>query len=270
MTIAGMSTENEALPPSVRRQRMLALITERGFARVSDLGEQFGVSDVTVRADLDTLEQALAVRRVHGGAMPRTAGVLRELPFEEAVQSHPDEKLAIARAAAALVEPGMSVLLDVGTTTAALARELADRDDLRDVTVITGGLTIALELERAIPRLQVIVTGGTLRPLQHSLVAPLADVLLDRLHADLAFIGCNGVDAEAGVTNVNLPEAELKRRMVACASRPFVVADGSKIGGVQLGRVAPVDAFEAVLTGASADEDALARLEDAGAVVRIL
>ena len=89
---------------------------------------------------------------------------------------------------------GDTVLLDVGTTTTAIARALVARADLRDVTVVTNGLTVALVLERAWPRISVVVTGGTLRPLQHSLVNPLGTVLLDGLNASIAFIGCNGVD----------------------------------------------------------------------------
>jgi DeoR family transcriptional regulator of aga operon len=262
--------ESETLPATVRRQRMLALIEERGFARVSELGEAFRVSEVTVRSDLDVLEQHRALRRVHGGAMPRHASAVRELPFEEAMQASAEEKRAIAQEAASLVEPGMSVLLDVGTTTAAVARALVDRDALRDITVITNGLSIALELEHAIPRFQVVVTGGTLRPLQHSLVAPLASVMFEHVHADIAFIGCNGVDAVGGVTNVNLPEAELKRSMVAAASRAVVVADGSKIGSVRLGRIGPIDRFDLVITGSSAASEPLAELRAHGADIRVV
>jgi DeoR family transcriptional regulator of aga operon len=261
--------ESEALPAALRRSRMLDVIGDRGFVRVGELSDAFGVSDVTVRTDLDALEATGAIKRVHGGAVPRGAVAPRELSFEESLASSAEEKRAIALAAAGMIEPGMSVLLDVGTTTAAVARAIVARDELRDVTVITNGLTIALELEAAIGRIEVIVTGGTLRPLQHSLVAPLASVLLDHVNADLAFIGCNGVDARRGVTNVNLPEAELKSRMVASARRAVVVADGSKLGQVHLGTVAPLARFETVLTSASADEKEVLALREAGATVRI-
>jgi DeoR family transcriptional regulator of aga operon len=154
----------------------------------------------------------------------------------------------------------MSVLLDVGTTTAAVARELLRRDGLRDLTVITSGLSIALVLEAAIPRLQVVVTGGTLRPLQHSLVAPLADLVLGSVHADIALIGCNGVEAEAGVTNINLPEAAVKAAMIAAAARTVVVADGTKIGRVHLGRVTSASAVDVLITDPAAPSAALAEL----------
>ena len=110
------------------------------------------------------------------------------------------EKAAIGRRAADLVWPGATVVLDVGTTTTAVARALLQRTDLEGVTVVTNGLTIASELEAALDRFTVMLTGGTLRRMQHSLVDPMAGLLLDQVHADLAIIGCNGVDPHAGVT----------------------------------------------------------------------
>jgi DeoR family transcriptional regulator of aga operon len=248
-----------------RRDRIRAVIEERAFASVAELSGEFGVSAVTVRHDLDALEAEGGVRRIRGGAMPfdpvlGDAGRLQERPFEEAAVEAAGAKARIAAAAADLLEPGMSVFLDVGTTAAAVARELLRRDGLRELTVITSGLSIALLLEAAVPRLQVVVTGGTLRPLQHSLVAPLADLVLGRVHADLALIGCNGVDAEAGVTNINLPEAEVKAAMIAAAARTVVIADGSKIGRVQLGYVADASAVDVLITDQSAPGAALAEL----------
>jgi DeoR family transcriptional regulator of aga operon len=254
---------SEPLPAPLRRERMLELIGRAGFARVSDLSEAFQVSDVTVRSDLDALDREHSIRRVHGGAVLRIAGA-REASFEEALESSADEKRRIGQAAAAMVAPGSSVLLDVGTTTTAIARALVEREELEDVTVITNGLTIALELERAIPRFTVVVTGGTLRPLQHSLVEPLAAVLLERVHADLAFIGCTGVHPAGGITNVNLPEADLKRAMVGSAERAVVVADGSKLGRTHLGRIATVDDVSELITGESASAEAVSALREVG------
>jgi DeoR family transcriptional regulator of aga operon len=239
---------------------MRALIEERAFARVTDLSREFGVSAVTVRGDLDALEAEGGIRRIRGGAMPYDEARLGERSFEEAAVEAAEAKARIAAAACDLLEPRMSVLLDVGTTAAAVARELLRRDGLRDLTVITSGLSIALLLEAAVPRIQVIVTGGTLRPLQHSLVAPLADQVLGRVHADLALIGCNGVEAEAGVTNINLPEAEVKAAMIAAAARTAVIADGSKIGRVHLGRVTDACAIDVLVTDPSAPGTALAEL----------
>src|SRR6202020_2492355 len=179
---------------------------------------------------------------------------------EEVAVEAAEAKARIAAAAADLLEPGMSVLLDVGTTAAAVARELLRRDELRGRPLVPSGLSIALLLETAIPRLQVVVTGGTLRPLQHSLVAPLAGHVLARVHDHLALLGCHGVDAEAGGTNINLPEAEVKAAMIGAAARTAVIADGSKIGRVHLGQVADVSAVDVLITDPTAPGAALAEL----------
>lgn len=259
-----LKEEHEALPAAQRRQRMLAMITARDFVRVSDLAEAFGISDVTVRADLDALDGAQSIRRVHGGAVARTRRVHTELSFEESLASSALEKQRIGERAAALVTSGASIILDVGTTTTAIARALAARTDLDQVVVVTNGLNIALELEAAIPRFTVVVTGGTLRRLQHSLVDPMASVLLERIHADLAFVGCNGIHVERGVTNVNLPEAEIKTRMIAAATRAVVVADSSKLGQVHLGHVAPLSQIDTLITGAVPGDRQIDQFHTAG------
>ncbi|MDY0911639.1 DeoR/GlpR family DNA-binding transcription regulator [Rathayibacter festucae] len=258
--------EQESRSALERRLEMRLLADRLGFVSVADLSGRLGVSVVTVRSDLDRLAGEGAVQRVRGGAVP-TGERSGERSFEEGLASASDEKAAIGREAAASVASGESVILDVGTTTLAIAHALVARDDLRDVTVITNGLTLALALEPAIPRFTVVVTGGTLRPLQHSLVEPLASEVLERLRADVVFIGCTGVHPEAGVTNVNLPEATLKRRMLHAAARRVVVADSSKLGVVDLGRVAGTEEFDRLLTGAAAGDAAVERLETAGLAV---
>ena len=262
-----LKEETEQLPVTVRRGRMLQLIGDREFVRVTDLAEAFGISDVTVRADLAALATSHAVRRVRGGAMAPARGSRTEPSFEESLVEFSGEKQHIGRHAAAMVTSGMSILLDVGTTTTAVARALVAREDLEQVVVVTNGLNIALELEPAIGRFTVVVTGGTLRRLQHSLVNPMASLMLDRLHADLAFIGCNGVDAEHGVTNLNLPEAEIKQRMLASAGRAVIVADGSKLGQVHLGRIGRIDDVHVIVTGPSGPAHEIGRLRRAGVEV---
>jgi DeoR family transcriptional regulator of aga operon len=258
------NTDFASAPAHLRRAHILELIGSNGFVKVTELSALFGVSEVTVRADLDALEASAELSRVHGGAVAARSVMRTEPAFEEALGSLWDEKLRIAKHAASLVQPGNSVILDVGTTAVAFARALVDRTDLSNVVVITNGLKIALELERAIPRFTVIVTGGTLRPLQHSLVNPLADGMFASLHADIAFIGCNGVDPQQGITNINLPEAEMKQRMLAAATQKIVLADGSKIGQVHLGRIAKIAGVDGLITGASARAQTVQALREAG------
>ena len=257
------------IPPSLRRERMLAEIKEREFVRVGELSTRFGVSEVTVRGDLDSLAALGKVHRVRGGAIPRLIP-RKEQPFENSISSFAAEKVAIGQAAAALIENGETVLMDVGTTAAAAARAIAARTELDDVVVFTNGLKTALELEPASPRITVVVLGGTLRPLQHSLVDPLATLILEQISVKTVLLGCNGVDPVGGVTNINLPEAEVKKRMLAVAARRVVLADGSKLGRVEVARLCDIGDVDTVLTGPSADPAVVDALRDRGCDVRVV
>lgn len=256
------------VPPELRQERITGLVQERGFVRVVDLATRFAVSTVTIRTDLQALEARGKLRRIRGGAVPASV-VPGEQPFEASALDLATEKAHIGAAAARQVASGETVLLDAGTTTTAVARALLARTDLHDATVFTTALNVALELERAHPRITVVVTGGTLRPLQHSLVNPLATVLLGKVNASIGFIGCNGVDVRGGITDINLPEAEIKRAMVLAARRRVIVADGSKLGEIELAKVCDIDEVSMVITDQTADPAVVAEIEATGCAVKI-
>ena len=165
------------------------------------------------------------------------------------------------------MQPGQVVVLDVGSTTTAIALELVARRDLHDVTIVTSGLNVALALEPASDRISVLVTGGMVRPLQHSLVNPFGSLILEQISAHIAFIGCNGVDADRGVTNLNFAEAEVKRSMITAAREVVVVADGSKIGVVEAARVCSISEIDLLITDATAPDPAVAFIEQASVSV---
>jgi len=240
------------IPAEMRREQMLTFVKTKDFVRVSDLSTRFHVSEVTVRGDLDVLADRGHIRRIRGGAMPRLLPQ-PERPFEEMQSARVREKSLIGQAAASLVSSGETVILDVGTTTMAVARALAKRNDLYDVVVFTNALNIAIELESAIPRFTIVVTGGTLRPMQHSLVDPLGGLMLEHINAHTVFLGCNGIDPDRGITNINLPEAEIKRRILQAARRHIIVADGSKLGRVELAYLCGIEEIDLLITDNSAD-----------------
>ena len=251
-----------------RRDRMLTLIRERQFIPVTELSERFHISEVTVRSDLAALAADGQIHRIRGGAIPR-AELGHERPYEESVETYADEKRAIGRAAAKLVSSGDAVVLDVGTTVVAAARELVGREELRDVVAVTNGLKTAFELETGIPRLTVVVTGGTLRPLQHSLVEPMATRIIGEISPTLAFLGCSGVHPEGGITNVNLPEAHLKQQILRVARRTVILADGSKIGRIEFAQLCPIEDVDMVITGRSASSAVVDAIRDRGCEVVI-
>jgi DeoR family transcriptional regulator of aga operon len=246
-------TSVEHVPAEMRLVLIQQLLEQRGFVRVRDLADRFHISTVTARNDLQALEERHLAFRVHGGAMPfdRARG---ERPFEEVAGRQAGEKAAIGATAAALVSNGETIVVDVGTTAASFAQALVDRADLTELNVITNGLKIALLLEDAHPRFTIVVTGGTLRPKQHSLVEPLATALFESLRVDTVFLGCNGISVDGGVTNINLPEAIVKRAMIDAAARVVVLADGTKIGVRTLAPVCTVDEVDVLVTDRHASE----------------
>jgi len=244
----------EGLPAELRQAKIRALLATHEFVRVAELATQFATSEVTIRTDLIALEAAGHLRRVHGGAVPRIVH-RPEQPFDITREAIVERHAVIGRAAAALIESGDTVILDVGTTTTAVARAIVERTELDQVVIFTNGLNIALELERAHPRVTVVVTGGTLRPMQHSLVNPMGEDLLRTIKANVAFIGCNGVDLAGGVTNVNLPEAEIKRRMLDAVRRRVVLSDHTKLGHVELARICALEDVDVLVTDSGADAD---------------
>jgi DeoR family transcriptional regulator, aga operon transcriptional repressor len=267
ITISKVKVSNTKDFASPRRRELARLVAERGFVRVADVSVELGVSEVTVRGDLTVLEGAGAVVRVHGGAMPVAASA--ESPIESSLDKDAAAKRSIAITAARLVSSGEAIYLDAGSTALALAHALVERQDLHDLTVVTGGLTIALALEPAVPRFTVIVTGGTLRPLQHSLVNPFAAPMFDALNLDTAFIGCNGVHAARGITNVNLPEAEIKSRVLARSARGVLLADATKLGRVELAVIGSVRDVGMLVTAGEADEAVVEGLRAAGLTVEL-
>lgn len=264
----GRSGIAEAPASSERRRGILSFVRAREFVRIQDLARHFGVSEVTIRSDVDVLARDGGIRRVRGGVM-RVLEAVPELRYEARSGAHLAEKQLIGQAAAAMLSHGDSVILDAGTTTMAIAHAIADRSDLEDVTVFAAGLNVALALERAIPRIQVIVTGGTLRPQQHSLVEPMSTLILERIRAGIAFIGCNGLDPALGVMAMSLPDAGLKQAILAAAHRTVIVGDASKFALTALVRVCAFDEIDEILTAGTPDPGNLALIRETGVAVRI-
>ncbi len=240
-----------------RQQRILEVVRSDGGARVSALIELLGVSDMTVRRDLEALASRGLVARVHGGATEVSPNSTYEPGFTVKSGLQSAEKAAIARAAAALVEPGSAVALSAGTTTFALARELCAVPEL---TVVTNSVPVAQLLhETGRADLTIVLTGGVRTP-SDALVGPVSVAALRTLHTDWLFLGVHGLDAQAGLTTPNLAEAETNRALVACARRLVVLADSTKWNVVGLSTIATLDEVDVLITDDGLD----------GAVCRLL
>jgi DeoR/GlpR family transcriptional regulator of sugar metabolism len=240
-----------------RQELILDEVRSTGGVRVSELAEQLGVSDMTVRRDIEVLAQRGLVTRVHGGATVAGSSV-DEPGFAAKAVLHTTAKRAIAAAAAALIEPGASVAISAGTTTHAVASALLDVPRL---TVVTNSLRVAEVLYES-PRddLTVVLTGGERTP-SDALVGPVAVAALRRLHVDWLLMGVHGMDAQAGFTTPNLAEAETNRALLESARQVAVVADNSKWGVVGLSTIATLDEVDVVITDDGLEPDARRILE---------
>lgn len=246
---------------AARLSAILDLLAAEGEVTIDGLVERFGSSPATSRRDLDSLAEQRLLTRTHGGAVAQS--VAYELPVRYKSHLRTDAKERIARAAAALVEPGATVGLSGGTTTTALAAALAAREDLGEITVVTNAVNIAAQLATR-PDIKVVVTGGVIHSRSYELVGPFVEQLLSGIHLDVAFIGVNGISPEAGATTHDEREAAVNRMMAQRAERAVIVADSDKVGTVAFARVGDATLFPLLITDAGIDDVAAGGLVDAG------
>jgi DeoR/GlpR family transcriptional regulator of sugar metabolism len=238
------------------RQRQ-AYILERvradGGARVADLVRDLGVSDMTIRRDLEYLQQSGLLEKVHGGAAALAQSALFEPGFVAKSGLQEAEKEAIAAAASSLVQPGTAIAISAGTTTFALARHLVG---VAGLTVVTNSPQVADVLcDRGRPDQTIILTGGVRTP-SDALAGPFAVAALRTVHVDLVFMGIHGMDPHSGFTCPNLLEAETDRAMVDAGRRLVVVADHTKWGVIGISSIASLDQADTVITDGGLDEPA--------------
>ena len=247
-----------------RWQAILALLAEQGRLRVNHLAERLGVSEATVRRDLEAMQARGLLQRTHGGAvLPPPAAF--EVSFDESQTRALAEKRAIGRRAAALVADGDAIIIESGSTTLEFARSLGQ---VRRLTVLTNSLAIARELS-ASEEIEVMILGGTLRRQSASLVGPWVSAILRDMRVDKAFVGVNGLSADFGLSAPNPFTAESRRAMLAAARQCIALTDHSKLCVESLYRVAPLNALDILVTDAGADEEQLAPLREAGVEVLV-
>jgi DeoR family transcriptional regulator, aga operon transcriptional repressor len=206
-----------------RRRRILELLDTQERATVEELSSRFGVSAVTIRGDLDTLAEAGSLVRSHGGALRRLAV---DVPIAVKETLHHGQKVRIGRAAARLIGEAETIILDSGTTTVEVARQLKLMR-LESLTVITNALNIAMELAN-LPQISVIMIGGILRQPSYSTVGPHAEHVLRSFNADRLFLGVDGLDPDIGLMTPDVLEAQLNALMIRVSREVTVVADSSK------------------------------------------
>ena len=234
-----------------RRHRILQELQASGTVRVADLAGVLGVSEMTVRRDIDSLDAEGQLRRVHGGATRTGAFSAIEPEFGSKSAQESDAKRAIAAEALSLLRPDMTLFISGGTTTYEFAR-LLPRD--LGLTVATNSIMVANALVPAPSEargagggIRTLVLGGQRTP-SEALVGPVTMHAMENLHADLCFMGVHGIDPEAGITSPNLLEAEVNAAMIAASEALVVLADATKYGVVGLAGIAPLASIGTLIT----------------------
>lgn len=239
-----------------RHQAILATARAEGRAEVAGLARAFDVTPETIRRDLSVLERHGLVRRVHGGAIP-----VERLRSEPAVAVREgmlaDEKRRIAQAALRELPDAGTIVLDAGTTTLRLA-EVLPTD--RELQVVTNSLPIAALLAER-PTVTVHFVGGAVRGRTLASVGPWAERALADIHADIVFLGANGITPDHGATTPDLGEAAVKRALARAARRVVLLADHTKVGRSDFARIVGLDDVDLLITDSGIDADLAAELE---------
>ncbi|MBA7802807.1 DeoR/GlpR transcriptional regulator [Citrobacter freundii] len=254
-----------------RRNRILDLVNKQGSVLVIDLSNAFGISEVTIRADLRLLEEKGLVTRFHGGAAKPGISMMenenQEVELEERYKLASDPKKRIAQAAASTIEEGMTVILDSGSTTMLIAEALI-KTKMENITVITNNLPAAYALSENMG-ITLVVIGGTVRHKTHSMHGTIAERSLQGISADVMFVGADGIDTTNGITTFN-EGYSISGVMAAAAHKVVAVLDASKFNRRGFNQVLSMEKIDCVITDEGISEQDKAVLGKMGKDVVIV
>ncbi|MGV9679611.1 DeoR/GlpR family DNA-binding transcription regulator [Nocardia sp. NPDC003482] len=250
---------------SVRWTRLLELLADSGRLSVEEAAERLGVSPATVRRDFTALADQQLATRTHGGIV--ATSVAYDLPAR--YRGADAAKQRIAEHAASLVNPGEVVGINGGTTTTAVARALAGRADLAELTIVTNALNIAGEMVLR-PHLRTICIGGQARRESYELHGPLAERAMAELRLDTCILGVNAITAEGGAQGRHLDESGINAEMVRRADRVITVATADKLEKTALARICPIGDIDVLVMDTAADPESVAAIRDAGVQVDLV
>ena len=225
-----------------RIDKVVEILARKGYRSVSELSSDLDVSEMTVRRYLDRLEQRQLIKRTHGGAYSGLEMIEVDYRVRETVRRA--EKEAIGRLAWSLIQPGESIFIDAGSTTAYLALAM---DDTRRITVVTNSTTVLQTLESK-SNIETILLGGKVHALSHSLVGPIAEETVRQFRFTRAFLGAVGINLQEGFTQSNIDEVPVKKQVAANARQVIVLADSSKVNRDVLVLFLRLDQVHTVIT----------------------
>jgi DeoR family transcriptional regulator of aga operon len=257
-----------AILGAMRKDKILSYLREHSSATVAELSDLCEVSEVTIRQDLNQLAVEGVLVRTRGGAV-LSSRASSEFTFAARVAVNAEVKQRIGEMAATFVQSGDSVVIDASTTGLYIARALAQRLELEDVTVITNGIHTALELSNRLD-IHTFLTGGHLRSGSMSLSGSFAWDMLGKIYATVGFFGTRGLTIEQGLTESNMQEGDVKRRMSERCQEIIVVADSSKFGQVALAPFSDLNCIHRIITDNGAPETMINRIRQLGVDVIVV
>ncbi len=245
-----------------RKNAILERLQKEQRVLVAELSQEYGVTEETIRRDLDKLEREGFVKKTYGGAVLNENTNI-EMPLRNREKMNRTEKQTIAKLVAALIEDGEKIILDSSSTSLMVAQELKDRKNL---TVITNSLEVLIEFSKS-KGVQVISTGGILQGSSLSLVGRNAEKTLENFYVDKAIISCRGLDIRKGVTDSEEADAEVKRSMVSSSKKLILAADNTKFGEVSFAKVLDIKKVDILVTDSLPDDTWKQRLDELGVIV---
>ncbi|AHF16157.1 DeoR/GlpR family DNA-binding transcription regulator [Niabella soli] len=248
-----------------RHQHILEVLKEKGTVLVGDLCQDLNVSSVTIRKDLQFLEDKNKLFRTHGGAT-LTNPYIGDRPVIEKVAIQSAEKEKIGQYAAGLIEYNDSILIASGTTVFYLAKNIQPKGN---VTVLTSALNVAIEIAHH-PGIEVIQLGGIMRKTSSSVTGLYAEKILEDFSCSKLFLGVDGIDLEFGLTTTSMQEAQLNKKMIMAARKTIVLADSSKFGKRGLGKICTLEDIEQIITDSNISQHTVEQLEARGVEVTVL
>ncbi|MEQ8296664.1 MAG: DeoR/GlpR family DNA-binding transcription regulator [Nitratireductor sp.] len=261
------SASGRRLAPRERKEKIASILSRSGYASIASLSERLGVSEMTIRRDLDALVQDGVIERAHGGAVaPLAVRSLRmdvtEPAIDERIGRNRVQKMRIGALAASLVQRDQTIAIDIGSTPLILAQALAQTD----VRIFTSSLKIGLLLSTGKPRLYM--PGGEVRGREPSMVGPMACAALEDYHFDWLFLGASGLAAD-GLFDYSLEDTEVKKALIARSGRVVALIDSSKFDRVSIVRVCQLDAIDILITDRAPEGVLAHRLAEADVDVRV-
>ena len=254
--------------PIARQTLLVESLSRRGFMSVSDIAEETGVSEITIRRDLTELERSGTIRRTHGGALIARNGAvniydIREPTFEARRRRNSDAKIRIARAAARFVRPGHTIALDTGSTTLELTRFLCEAADLRIITNNTRAASLLAETTHP-----VYLPGGRIRGRELSICGASAASFVSSYHYDILFLGLSGI-SETGLFDYSPEDCEIKRAFIQRSDRIVALCDASKFNRQAMVRIGGLNEIHYLIVDTAPPEALQAAIDKAGAKVII-